>query len=289
MKKLTIIVLTWNGLENLKTLIPSIISQTYKNFELLVCVNGSVDGSDRWLKKQKIKTIILKQNQGFSGGNNVALETVKTPFVALVSDDIKLEPDCIQELMAFMGSKPHVGAVQPKILSFNGKYLESTGLEVTYGSMIATKGKYDSPNNCNENMKVIGTHAACSVYRMDVLHKIKFFDENFNPVYYEDADLAFRIGKAGYEQWYVAGATAFHKSGDATKRMGYEARLSWHRNRYRFLKKHWTSGMWLKTLPFLLPITIFYTIKHDKAYFVATWEFLTGKLKTNDMTAWSSY
>ncbi len=277
MKKLTIIVLTWNGLENLKTLIPSIKSQTYRNFELLVCINGSIDGSDKWLKKRKIKTIVLKQNQGFSGGNNIALKTVKTSFAALISDDVRLELDCIENLMNFISKRQNVGAVQPKILSFDGKYLEGIGLEVTYGSMIATKGKYSSPNAYNENMKVIGTQAACSIYRTDVLRKINFFDENFNPVYYEDADLSFRISKLGYENWYVANAIVYHKSGDAAKKMGYTARLSWHRNRYRFLKKHWTILNWIKALPFLPFITLFYLIKHDKAYFTATLEFLLKK------------
>ncbi len=279
MKKLTIIVLTWNGLENLKSSIPSIEKQTYKDFELLVCVNGSIDKSEDWLKSHKIKTLSVSPNRGFSGGNNYALKTVTTPFVALISDDVKMDPDCIAKLMSFIEANPKVGAVQPKILSFDGKYLESVGLEITYGSMIATKGKHSSPESYKENMKVLGTQAACCVYRTEVLKKINFFDENFNPVYYEDADLSFRISKAGYENWYCTSSTVFHKSGDATKRMGYEANLSSNRNRYRFLSKHWTFGMWLKALPFLPLITIFYLIKLDKAYFVATWEFLLGKLK----------
>ncbi len=280
MKKLTVVVVNWNGLENLKRLVPTLKSQTYKNFELLVSDQGSTDGSVEWMKKNKIKFIENGRNTGFSGGANRGLKKVKTKYAALFNDDMRLEPNCLELLVETIEGDPEIGAVQALIANWDGSQIESTGLMVTYSSFVATRDKYKPFVRTISGPKQIEmASGGASVFRMSLLKKVGFFDEDFNPAYNEDADLSMRIKAAGYKCVLQPSAVVYHKSGPSTHKLCYEGRLINHRNRYRLMRKHWTRARWAKAalwFPFIAGFYIFR--KPDKAVFQATYEFLTGQL-----------
>ena len=268
--KLTVIIVCWNGLVNLKTVIPSLKEQTFKDFEILVSDNGSTDGSIEWLKKNKIEFIENGKNLGFSEGNNVALRAVTTEYVALVNDDTRLERKTLEKLVKFIESKKVIGSVQPVILSWDGKMVQSTGLVLTHGSFIAekNKGRLFKPDLLLEKPEeVLGTQACCAVYRTKLLEKIGFFDELFSPAYYEDADLSLEIRKIGFKNFCIKNTVIRHKGGFTAKRLGYPIRLSVQRNRYKFLKKHGDVQMWIKTIMWFPFVTGFYLFKKpERAY-----------------------
>jgi GT2 family glycosyltransferase len=279
-KKLTVVIVNWNGLENLKKIIPTLRKQTYKNFDILISDQGSTDGSQKWLKKNKIKFVENGRNTGFSGGANRGLKKVKTKYAALFNDDMRLEPNCLHLLMMTIEKDPNVGAVQALIANWDGSEIESTGLMVTYSSFIATKDKHKPfVRIINGPKKIDMASGGATVYRMDVLRKVGFFDEDFNPAYNEDADLSIRINKAGYNCMIHPSAIVYHKSGPSTHKLGYEGRLINHRNRYRLMRKHWTKKEWAKAwLWFPMVAGFFIVRKPDAAVFQATYEFLTGQL-----------
>ena len=281
MKKLTIVVLNMNGLDNLKVLFESLKKQTYKNFDVIVSDNGSTDGSLEWLKKNKIKHISNGRNLGFSGGNNVAMKKAKTKYIAAFNDDIKLKPNSVKILMDFMEETPKAGSIQPKILSWDGKLTQSTGLILTYGSFPAERDKWKPYIKEIKKPEIVeATQACCAIYRADVLKKAGFFDEIFNPIYNEDFSLGLKIQKLGYHNYYHPQSVILHKGGFTSKRMKYPGRLSFHRNRFKMLKKYGTRRMWIETILWTPIVTAFYLIrKPEPAYFRAWFEFLTGKIK----------
>jgi len=280
MSKLTIVVLNMNGLENLKTLFRSLTKQTYKGFKVLVSDNGSTDGSLEWLRKNKIKFISNGKNLGFSGGNNVALKKVKTKYVGVFNDDIKLEPNAIELMLDFLENHPKAGSIQPKLLNWNGKLVQSKGLKLTYGGFPAERDKWSPFVRENKDPEEIdAAQACCAIYRTDIFRKIGFFDERFNPIYNEDFDVGLSIKKRGYENYYHPQAVVCHKGGFTAKKMKYSSRLSFQRNRYKLLEKHGTKKMWLEAILWTPIIAGFYIIrKPEPAFFQALGEFLAKKL-----------
>lgn len=280
MKKLTVVIVNWNGLENLKKIIPTLRAQTFKNFDILISDQGSTDGSQSWMKKNKIKFVENGRNIGFSGGANSGLKKVRTPFAALFNDDMRLEPNCLGLLMETIESDPKIGAAQAMIVNWDGSEIENTGLEVTYSSFIATRDKHKPFVRMITAPRYIEmATGGATVYRMSVLKKVGFFDEDFNPAYNEDADLSIRIGKEGYRCALQPSAVVYHKSGPTQKRLGYTGRLINHRNRYRLMRKHWTASQWAKAVMWFPFVAGFYIVrKPDRAVFQATYEFLTGQL-----------
>ncbi|MBI4017469.1 MAG: glycosyltransferase family 2 protein [Candidatus Aenigmarchaeota archaeon] len=284
MKKITLVVLCYDGMDTLPTVLQSIREQTYKDYELLVVDNGSTDGTSEWLKKSGVPHVSISPNRGFSGGINVGLRQARTPYVATINDDAKLAPTCIEELMNVIETDARISCVQPKIVTAEGDKLESAGLKITYGGFIATEGKGLQPDAYAEQRDIIGVHAAVAVFRTDALERVGYFDEGFIPVYYEDADLSFKITKAGYRIVYCPSALAYHRSGFTIKRkMGYDASISWHRNRYRMMRKHWMWAKWAKALLYAPFVTGFYILRRDRAYFQSTSEFL--KAVTRDFVS----
>lgn len=281
MKKLTVVVLNMNGLENLKILFKSLENQTYKNFDVIVSDNGSTDRSLEWLRKNKIKFISNGRNLGFSGGNNVVLRKVRTKYSGVFNDDIKLEPNAIGLMVDFMEKNPGAGSVQPKLLSWDGRFVQSTGLVLTYGGFPAERDKWKVfIREIKQPEEVPATQACCAIYRTSVLRKVGFFDERFNPIYNEDFDLGLSIMKAGYKNYYHPQSVVSHKGGFTSKKLKYAARLSFHRNRYKLLEKHADKRMWLRAALWTPVIAGFYTIrKPEPAFFHALGEFLARKIR----------
>lgn len=279
MKKLTVLVVNWNGLHNLKLLVPTLRAQTYGNFELLVSDQGSTDGSAEWMRRNGIKFIENGRNTGFSGGANRGLRKVRTPYVAILNDDMRLEPNFLQLLMEAIEKDPKAGVVQGMVVNWDGSRVETTGLIITYSSFIATKDKHKPfVRMISEPQEIFLATGAATVYRMSVLRRTGFFDEDFNPAYNEDADLSMRIRKAGFKCMLQPSAVVYHESGPSTKRLGYTGRLIWHRNRYRLMRKHWTRAQWAKAALWFPVVAGFYATRRDKAVFEATLDFLTGQL-----------
>ena len=89
-KKVSIIILTWNGLEFTKKCLDS-LKDTVNDAMITTYVvdNGSTDGTVEYLKELDwIRVIENKENLGFVRGNNVAINQIKDDDIILLNNDI---------------------------------------------------------------------------------------------------------------------------------------------------------------------------------------------------------
>ncbi len=89
--KITIGILTMNGLDRLKKIIPSIVSQKYKNKEIVVVDNWSTDGSLdylRWFKN--IKIIENWRNLWYWAWKNILVKESSWEYILMLDNDIEL-------------------------------------------------------------------------------------------------------------------------------------------------------------------------------------------------------
>ena len=101
-KLISIIVPVYNVKQYLSKCIDSIIDQTYKNIEILLIDDGSIDTSERicdeYAKKDDRIIVIHKENGGLSSARNVGLDKANGELVCFVDSDDYLEPDMIEKL-----------------------------------------------------------------------------------------------------------------------------------------------------------------------------------------------
>jgi GT2 family glycosyltransferase len=99
----TVVVLNYNGAHLLPDCLAGLAAQDLPEGQLAVWVvdNASADGSLELLRTRFrwVRTIANSSNDGFAGGNNLALREVATPFVALLNNDARPRPDWLRRLL----------------------------------------------------------------------------------------------------------------------------------------------------------------------------------------------
>jgi GT2 family glycosyltransferase len=118
----TVVVLNWNGAHLLPDCLEGLAAQDLPEGQAQTWVvdNASGDGSLDLLAERYpwVRAIANPSNDGFAGGNNVALREVATPFVALLNNDARPQPDWLRRLLepfAEPGAE-RLGAVSGKIV-----------------------------------------------------------------------------------------------------------------------------------------------------------------------------
>ncbi|MEK7167439.1 MAG: glycosyltransferase family 2 protein [Patescibacteria group bacterium] len=123
--KVTIQIVSYNSRRYLPDCLKSILSQTYRDFQILVVDNNSLDGTADYLRHHHPEVAVFqnKQNLGFAKANNQGIRLLNSPYVVLCNPDIVLEPDWLEKIMvkAEDGSYAEYG-------SFGGRLLK---LEIT--------------------------------------------------------------------------------------------------------------------------------------------------------------
>ena len=131
MKKVSVVILNWNGVGMLQRFLPGVIKYSEgEGVEVCVADNGSTDESVSWLQAYcpDVRLIVLDKNYGFADGYNKALEQVEAEYVVLLNSDVEVTPHWLDPLMEYMDAHPEVAACQPKIRSERNKeYFEYAG------------------------------------------------------------------------------------------------------------------------------------------------------------------
>ena len=123
MKKVGIVVVTYNRLALLKEAIDSLRNQIYTNREIVVVNNGSTDGTQEWLNAQKDIIVITQQNLGGAGGFFSGMKYVaehEYDYCWVMDDDVVCHSDALQELVNAYTKKPNIGFVCSKVIGING-------------------------------------------------------------------------------------------------------------------------------------------------------------------------
>ena len=131
MKKVSVVILNWNGAALLREFLPSVIANTNSELaDVYVADNGSTDDSIAVLESEfpEVGIIPMDKNRGFAEGYNQALKAIQTEYSVLLNSDVQVTPGWIEPLVSFMDSHSQVAACQPKIRAYrNPEYFEHAG------------------------------------------------------------------------------------------------------------------------------------------------------------------
>lgn len=100
---LSIIVPVYNVENYLEQCVESILSQKFKNFELILINDGSTDSSYKICQKYKEQdsriTLINQENKGQMGARKAGIEIAKGNYLGFVDSDDWIDPDYYSDLM----------------------------------------------------------------------------------------------------------------------------------------------------------------------------------------------
>jgi len=259
MSQVSVILLNWNGLHYLKDCLPTLLAQTYTEFEIILADNGSTDGSVEWVKMNypQVRLICNETNVGFCVANNRAIRASTGPFVVLLNNDTRVEPGWLAALVETAESDSTVGMCASKMLfADHPDMINSTGISLDPVGIAWDRGggERDDPQE-QKPIEVFGPCGGAALYRRAMLDQIGLFDEDL-VAYLEDLDLAWRARLAGWRCLYVPSARVYHvHSGTWVKNSPWKSRLLGRNKVWTIAKNYSTDRLWI-----YLPLIVVYDL-----------------------------
>lgn len=200
---LSIVIPNFNGQKLLAENLPKIIKM-FPEFKILIVDDGSSDGSVNFLKSHfpKITVLINQHNMGFSSSANRGIKAAKTSLVWLLNNDCYPENNFLDKIIPYF-QDPKVFAVS--CAENNKGVIRGRGIGGFRKGLL-----YHRPGKLNKN-NTLWAFGASTIYNKDLFLKLDGFDENYNPFYWEDFDLSYRVLKSGYKIYFEKQAMVNHQ------------------------------------------------------------------------------
>ncbi len=214
MSDVAVIVLDIDGGDMLRACIDSIAAQTLPAAQVVVWDNS-------------------KTNLGFAGGNNEAWKRTTAPFVALVNNDVVLDPDWLATVREAMIEG--VGAVQTMIRASDGT-LDGAGIDVSDGTIRQVRDERLANRESRIANRPWGVSATAALYRREAVGE-RPFDPRFF-AYYEDVELCARLHESGWRTVVLPVVKASHRGSASAGVLGRDAQRLRTRNRYFVARMH---------------------------------------------------
>lgn len=277
MPKVTISIVTYNGVGKIEPCLQSLHAQTFTDYEVIVVDNASTDGTVATVTNTapEAKIIQLHENVGFGAGHNIAINASTSPYVLVLNQDVTLEPNALQRLVqAADQSRAAVTGpllLRPKPLP-QDPIVDTAGLKKRLWWAVQDRG---SSKPLSLPLKrsgfVWGISGACALLSREALQRVsyaqptgknEYFDESFF-MYKEDVDLCARFRKRGLKAWYEADAVGYHgRTGfapsSATEQVVHRRTLPTYVREFSY-RNHWLvvfKHAWL----WQMPIVLFYEL-----------------------------
>jgi len=265
-----IVTVSYNSLDVLPPFLASTADASAAEVEVVVADNDSADADElrRITEAAGARFIELGENRGYGAAANSAVATLDhdVRWVLVSNPDVVLEPLALDRMIATASADTTIGAVGPRLLEPTGEVYPSARLvpSLRTGLGHAAFANVWPGNPWTKRYRQDGDHSArrdagwlsgaCVLVRRDVFDRLGGFDEGYF-MYFEDVDLGWRIGKAGFRNVYDPSATAVHVGGTATKGSSERMRKAHHESAYRFLAQKY-SAWWLWPLRVALKVAL---------------------------------
>lgn len=230
---LSVIVLSYNTkditdecLSRLQLSVVSCQRKLKNQIETIVVDNASTDGSLEMIKQDHpwVKLIALKENTGFSKGNNIGMAKSKHPFILLLNSDVYVEEDSLYKALAYFRVNLNCDVLGAKLKYPTGKFQPSAGslpnfLNTMFWIMaIPTMHSFHPKREAffSKAHQVGWITGAFFMLKRAVFEKTHGFDENLF-LYMEEVEWCKRIEEAGFKIWYVPQVEVTHLHGASSQ------------------------------------------------------------------------
>ena len=212
----TALVLNWNGVRVVGDCLRSLQEQGYPALEILVVDNASTDGSAEMIRREfpGVRLHVNRENLGFGGGNNTGINLIRTPYILMCNNDIRLEPDGVRRLVEVLEAHPEAGSAATKIILAASGRLDAAGIEVGMDGLALGRGRARLPETMDSPAEVFYASDCCCLYRRAMLETLRLpdgeiYDEDFF-AYADETDMGWRAQRRGWKSLYVPEAVVYH-------------------------------------------------------------------------------
>jgi GT2 family glycosyltransferase len=245
--KVVVVIISWNGKENTRECLDSVVHLNYENYETVVVDNASNDGSQEFLKRNYAEITLIENpvNLGFGGGLNVGIREAMrrgSDYILCLNNDVVLDKNVLSELVRFGEISSRIGGLCPLEYDYNqnNRIICAGGVIRFVRGKLCGYGKLDK-GQFNRAMITGLLSGPAMMFKVKALLDVGLFDTSY---FYgpEDQDIALRLIKKRYNLVFVPSAKVWHKRRGATKGKITPLNEYFHvRNYLLFVKKNATG------------------------------------------------
>ena len=216
--RISVVLGTYNRLDNLRTCIRSIFEQTTTPTRVYVTDAGSTDGTVEYLgsvASERLVPVLVGKKLGQARAYNEVFANIDTPYVCWLSDDNKIVNHGLDLGARVLDLLPRAGMVGLKVKDVEGPFVEAP-----YLGGVSTIGVL----NVNQGL-----------LRTPVLKEVGGFSERFRD-YGIDPDLTAKVLFSGYDIAYTRPIAIHHYRAWAD---GSEASARQRERQQNYVKLYW--------------------------------------------------
>ncbi len=256
-RKVSVVVLSWNGLEHLKICLPALAEQQAPGveWEVLVLDNGSSDATADWVRRHypQVRLIESQVNLGFCAGNNRLIAEASGEAVVLLNNDTRPCPGWLAALVDALAAAPaDVAAVSGLIVDWQGERLDFARGAMTFDGHAF---QLDFRRRLSAiALPAAGEELAFACGGNMIIRRQSFlaaggFDQDYF-AYLEDVDLGWRLWASGERVIFSPDALVHHRSGATSDLLGlYNRGYLFERNAFLTAYKNYQAGWWERVMP----------------------------------------
>jgi GT2 family glycosyltransferase len=257
---MSIVLVCWNNKDYLDQCLQSLYAGSLKSsYDVIVVDNGSKDGSQQMLREKypQVKRIQNDSNVGLGRASNQGIEATQGRFVLLLNNDTIVKGTALDTLVEFMAATPDAGAVGGKLVNpdgtFQAGYAEFSTLveEFLIATGLGNRLWEGFPSHEDtDDVKVVGwLSSACLLLRRATLDMVGLLDDSYF-IYGDEADLQYRIKRAGWKVYYLPSAVTIHYGGRSLdhwrrRKLVYRGKMLFYKKNYGELPTLALRGMFL--------------------------------------------
>lgn len=189
--KISIIIPCYNCEKTIASTIESILNQTYQNFEIIICNDGSTDNSlniiNNYLKDNRI-VLINKDNGGVVSSNSYAIRQATGDIIMYIDADDKANIDLFETIVNNIEDYDMIGFGFKKINENNKLigYKTLNNIEYQDEEVKDLMSKYYFDNHSFSAFKCLFVYRWSIAYKKEIIDQIIDEYERLNFSLYED-------------------------------------------------------------------------------------------------------
>jgi N-acetylglucosaminyl-diphospho-decaprenol L-rhamnosyltransferase len=244
-----IVTVSYNSSGQLDSFLASLDDELRAGVRVVIADNASSDVAEsvRIADAHGADVLSLGENLGYGGAVNRAVASLppSVDAVLVCNPDVLVGEAALDTLRQRLDADPTIGAIGPRVLNEDGSLYPSArripSLRTGIGHALFVRiwpanpwtRAYRSEDQVSSR-DVGWLSGACFLVRRSVFDELKGFDEGYF-MYFEDVDLGYRIGRAGYRNRYEPSASVVHAGGLSTQAESRRMVRVHHASAYRFL------------------------------------------------------
>ncbi len=254
MRDVGIVIVTHNSAEEIG---PCLDAAVATGAEVIVVDNASDDGTCNEVGRRGVRLIANRNNTGFAAAANQGMHVLTTPWLLLLNPDAVIQSGL--EHLREACQDPQTAAAGGMLVDHRGQ--PQTGFMVRrfpsatalcFEALLINRVWPHNPVNWHyrcldldysEPLEVEQPAGAFLMIRRDAWERLRGFDEDFYPLWFEDVDFLKRAKDNSYHICFVPQAVAKHTGAHSIRKISLEFRqFYWYRSLLKYSAKHFSPG-----------------------------------------------